>query len=198
MSYIVCGWYTPNYAHWLDTLVPSLEAVGAPHSFVLIHKPHSSWQRTTMLKASQVRAAMDWHPGKTIIFLDVDCRVTGPLDELANTDCDFACFMHTVVSRRSVKLHTWSGTLLIQPTPRARSMVEIWEHESERQHREATDQTSLALAVSRVPGLRITALERKWCAARGEAGAVIEHDSASAEIKKPSLIHRIQNWRLAA
>jgi len=185
--YIVCGWYTPDYAHWLDTLIPSLERVGAPHHFIETTKRPDGWERNTMMKAEQIREALRRHPDQTIIFIDVDCQVLGPLDALATIDTDFACFIETKASPKRASFQAWSGTLVFRQTPRARALVDLWAAESRVADRYAVDQTTLASVISRIPGLTITALDRKWCARPwdGVLDAVILHDSASLKAKTP-------------
>jgi len=38
MSYIVCGWYTPDYQGWGEPLVASLETFGMAHDFVRVER----------------------------------------------------------------------------------------------------------------------------------------------------------------
>lgn len=82
-DWIVAGWYTADYRDWWLQLRSQLIAIGAPHDFVLRAKQDPSWEANTMRKPAEILAAIDRHPGKTIIFLDVDCAIPGGYGGLA-------------------------------------------------------------------------------------------------------------------
>jgi hypothetical protein len=86
--WIVCAWHTPSYRVWAFKLIASLNAVGAPHDIVEVPKLPGSWEDNTMAKPAQLLAAMDRHPDKAIVFLDVDCLVRGDLSPLAAINGD--------------------------------------------------------------------------------------------------------------
>jgi hypothetical protein len=188
MSYIVCGWYTNDYRHWLDTLIPSLEAYGATHDFVEVSKVEGGWEANTCQKATQVQAAMTRHPDKTIIFLDVDCRVMAPLDELAAISGDVGVYLRTRFRSNGAAKNGWrSGTMVFKPNAFARLLVHAWMDETRNAKKFAVDQDSLAVAIGRVPGLSVTMLGVEWCAVPGDkcAAPKILHDSASRYSKTP-------------
>jgi hypothetical protein len=202
MNYIVSGWYTKDYKKWWDKLRPTLEAVGAPYDFVEVERSSTEWESSTMVKAAHVLQAMQRHPDKTVVFLDVDCEVLGPLDELLKTKTDFACFIETNANPKSIRFLPWSGTMVIRQTPKAYELVERWVEESRTAARYSVDQTSLANALGKVPGLTLTLLDRKWCARPWDnvADAVILHDSASIPLKTPKWKQRwnrrLHRWGL--
>ncbi|PPD07169.1 MAG: hypothetical protein CTY28_10325 [Hyphomicrobium sp.] len=188
MSYIVCGWYTSDYRHWLDTLIPSLEAHGAPHDFVEVAKAAGGWERNTMRKPAQIAAAFDRHPETTVIFIDVDCTVLSPLDELAGISGDIGVYIRTRFrSNGEPKLGPRSGTMVFQPTIGARRFVEAWIAEGRNAANYGVDQDSLAVALGRVPGLSVTTLGVEWCAVPADKcpAPKILHDSASRNSKTP-------------
>lgn len=185
MSWIVCGFFTPDYRHWADELIASLDAVDAPHDLVMTEKRDGGWEANTMAKAGQVLAAMDRHPNEVVIFLDVDCQVHGDLSPLASLRGDIGLYMP--VKRKSdgtmtaVRFKPHSGTLVVRPTPQARQFVEAWAMLSREARRTDVDQTTLALAMNQACGVAIELLHPKWCATPGytEPDAVIRHDEAS-------------------
>jgi hypothetical protein len=194
MSYIVCGWYTPDYGHWVPHLKADLERVGCAYDFVEVPKVVGHWEHITLRKAAEVRAAMKRHPDKTIIFLDVDCNVYGPLDELAQTRADVRLFMR--VKRRSTGEVKWgnirSGTMVFNPTPGARELVDLWVEESDNAQFGDVDQTALALGFSRMVDTTWAPIPLAYCATRGDAhpSPVILHDSASKHTSKISNLRR--------
>jgi hypothetical protein len=193
MTYIVCGWYTPGYAHWLPSLQASLEAVGAPHDFVQVAGSGDGWEKTTMRKAGEVRAALNRHPDKTVIFIDVDCTVKGDLQRLANIDGDVGFFIRTRFRRNGTpKIGVRSGTLVFRPVERARRFVDAWIDEGTKAGPYSVDQDSLMVAMGRVPGLTITTIGVEYCATEGDhcPHPVIYHDRASRNVTKAGVAAR--------
>jgi len=186
MSYIVCGWYTPDYQKWWDKLRPTLDAVGAPHHVDQVPQIAGSWEARTCRKAEFVKQAMRRYPHETILFLDVDCTVRRPLDELADIPGDFGiCSTVKYEKRRwhsiSTIIQTRSGTLVLKPTDRCREMVGRWCQEAENAPLYVHDQQALALAMTQVPGLTVTNIGTEWCAVPRDhhPDPGILHDQAS-------------------
>lgn len=200
-SWIVCGFYTPDYRHWTDKLIASLDAVGAPHDIVVAEKRAGGWEANTMAKAGQVLAAMDRHPSEVVIFLDVDCEVHGDLSPLASIRGDIGLFMPVKRkadgSMTAVRFKPHSGTLVIQPTSEARRFVETWATLSRKARRCDVDQTTLALAMNSATGVAIELLHPKWCATPGytETDAVIRHDEASLTTGR---MGKVQRWLMGS
>src|SRR5262245_5640044 len=96
---IVCGFYTEDYRHWVGPLVASLDRLNQAHDFVLAEKAGQMWETNTMAKARHILAAMDRHPDKLIVWLDVDCIVHGDLSPLADIRGDVAFRMHSKFRR---------------------------------------------------------------------------------------------------
>jgi hypothetical protein len=189
MNYIVCGWYTPDYTPWRDKLVASLDGLGIPHDIVEVEKREGGWELNTMSKPVQIAAAMRRHPDKRIVFLDVDCEVTGTLREfeaVAAIAGDVGCFVRTRFrSNGSTLFRPRSGTLVFSPTAAARYFVAAWVALGAEAPRYAVDQDTMLVAFGKVSGLSITWLDLSACATAGDkcAHPVILHDSASRESK---------------
>lgn len=187
MSYIVCGWYTPDYAHWLPPLVASLAAVGAPHDFVQVEKAAGGWEKNTLRKASVAADAMQRHKGRTVILLDVDAVVHGSLEPIATTDADVA--LHFVLKRKlngNNAIFARSGTLVLRPTWKARTFVDTWQQVSESAPHGWVDQSTLLVALWRTPGLNIAQLDVRYCATRKDdvASPVVLHGQGSCAHRK--------------
>ena len=203
-SWIVAGWYTPDYRHWWNKLRKQLDMIGAPHDFVEVRKEDGGWEINTMRKAGQVLAAMDRHPDKTIIFLDVDCSVPGGyagLAKLAQINRDVGLYFRTKWSRRGKsRSGARSGTMVLRPTLQARAFVAAWVAETSVAPRYAVDQDSLAVALGRAPDLSVTYLDVKYCAVRADKcpDPVIFHDSASLHTKTGKFTKLFSKFKLAA
>src|SRR5215813_12924461 len=96
-----CGWFTPDYIHWIEPPIADLNRLGHMHDFKQV-EPYGgwSWDRNTLRKAHELGRAMDRNPGRWVIFVDVDCRILKPLDERVNSFRDVGCY---VQSRSSLK-----------------------------------------------------------------------------------------------
>jgi hypothetical protein len=191
-SYIVCGWYTPDYAPYYNELFLSLEANRIPHDFVRVSPRQGSWEKCTLRKANEVFDAMTRHPDKTIIFLDVDCVVRAPLVPLVALPGDIGlCISGKADSKGRQKIRVRAGTMVIRPTPRAHEFVRLWLAKSQNAPRRATDQTTIAMAMH-IHGLNVSVIGKEWCAIPADnlAKPKILHESASAALG----LHGWRNW----
>lgn len=198
MSYVVCGWYTPDYAPWAEKLIASLERVGAPHDIVAVPAMSGSWEAKTMAKPRHVLDAINRHPDRTVIFLDVDCEVRGDLSPLAGIGGDVGFHVRTKWRRSGgMRYGARSGTMVLQPTPGARRYVEAWVAAAKDAPWGDVDQTPQMVAMGRCPGTSFTMLGAEWCATVGDkvATPIIYHDSASAKVRKIGpMERRLHRW----
>lgn len=191
-SHIVCGWYTPDYEHWAARLMDRLDDLGEPHDFVAVDKVLGGWERNTMRKPAMILEAINRHPDKVVIFLDVDCEVRGPLAPLAETRADVAMHMKAQ-TRPNGNSRIWarSGTVVIRPDGVAAAFVRRWDELSRSAPLGAMDQFTIGQAIVETPGLTFEQLDARYCATHkdGIEDAVIWHDSASRHMAK------LPNWR---
>ena len=192
-DFIVCGWFTPDYRHWWNTLRKNLDEIGAPHDFVEVRKSDGGWEANTMRKPHEILAAMDRHPDTTIIFLDVDCTVPGGIEglsELASIPGDVGIYLRTKWKPHgSPWIGTRTGTMVFKPTAAARLFVERWCEASLTAPRHCTDQDSVRHAFGGVPGLSVTFLDQRYCALPKDnhPAPVILHNNAPKQGKSTRL-----------
>lgn len=195
LGYIVCGWYTPGYAHWAARLGASLDALGEPHDIVARDDLAGGWERNTLRKPYEILNAMSRHPRKTIVFLDVDCEARGSLADLASIEADIAMHMRCRYSAGGLPmLRARSGTLVLRPTALARAFVGNWYEASAEATCGSVDQRTLPLAIARTPGLTVGVLDVKYCATGSDKviEPVILHDNASKGARKvPGFVRSI-------
>lgn len=191
MSFIVCGWYTPDYKPWLGPLISDLDAIGAQHEFVQVEKRDRDWSSMTLRKPFEIRDAMRRNPTKTVIFLDVDCRVLAPLEPLADIPGDVGvCLNGRADKKGRQKIRARSGTMVFKPTEGARDFVDAWALRSTTSLKGANDQTTLAMTLSAHP-VTLTTIGLEWCAIPADGrNAKILHTSASAALG----LHGWINW----
>ena len=195
VNYIVAGFYTPDYARWWGKLRENLDFWSQPHDFAIVEKAAGGWEVNTRLKAPQVLAAMDRHPGKTVIFIDVDCEVRGDLSELARTTKgDIGIHFHIKLRSKGARLRPRCGTLVVRPTPAARRFVEAWIEHCIKARIGDNDQTCFILAMHSTNGITIEPLDSRWCVVPDgptPENAVIVHDSASLSVKRMSRLTQL-------
>ena len=192
-GYVVCGFYTPDYKGWFDNLCSSLDLYKQPHDFVVVPKVRGGWEVNTLAKAFHVLDALNRHPDRAIIWLDVDCTVRGDLSPLAILRGDI-CLPFAIKSRRgrAVNLRAHSGTMVIKPNELAKGFIKTWAEHSSQMPFGDDDEAALALTIAQCPDVAITNLDRKWFGTGGEQSRhIIVHDYASRETRK---VHKIMRF----
>jgi hypothetical protein len=185
--YIVCGFYTPDYAHWLPPLIASLDAHAQPHDFLLVPKTFRGWEANTRVKPMYISDAMSRHPSSVIIFLDVDCLVRGDLSPLASLHGDVA--LNITIQRqrgRGIWLRARSGTLVLKPNFRTRYFVHSWIDHCRRATYGEDGETALSRTIISDTDASIQQLHPRWRAPAGSLNPddMIIHDSASRHLPK--------------
>ena len=167
-NFIVCGWYTPDYRHYWTKLQQQLVEIGAPHDFCECPKGAGGWEANTRRKPAQILAALDRNPDKVVIFIDVDCAIPGGLaglTELASIPSDVAFYLRSGRRRTGTpRFNPRTGTMVFQPTQRARAFVEQWYAASSAAPRYSNDQEILPIVLGKVPGLSVTFVDVRFCA----------------------------------
>jgi hypothetical protein len=130
---------------------------------------------------------MTRHPDRVIIFIDVDCIVTGDLSPFANLQGDIA--LHIAIQKqrgRGIWLRARAGTLVLKPNARARKFVQSWIEQCQQATFGEDDETALARTILTETGATIQQLDRKWRSLAGDKApdAIIIHNSASRSLPK--------------
>jgi hypothetical protein len=131
--------------------------------------------------------AMHRHRNKTIIWIDVDALCVGDVSQLVGLTCDVAIRLDGWRTRHRVSLMARAGTIVFNPTEKARLLAEAWAAEADCAQYGDHDEIGLTLAINAVEGLVLMHL--------GELGLkVIQHDNASAHHKKIKRWDRRRHW----
>lgn len=169
MSRIVCGWYTPDYAHWAKGLADSCDRFGEAHDLLAVNKANKSWEAETQRKPFMVLDALNKHSDKhLIVFLDVDAVLLKPLDELQQAlrgDVGMYCVSRLRTRRQ---LFFRSGTLALTPNQHTRKFIEAWCEHARSSGHGTVDQESLINAVEAATSAAIQALSVTYCATKGD------------------------------
>jgi hypothetical protein len=193
--WLVCGYFTPDYRRWAETLAVSLRHHNAPYHLFATTRA-GTWEANSRQKPAAILNAMDRYPDKVIVWLDVDCQVLGDLSPLADLRADFAAYTRTRQPkwRRRQRFLVKSGTMVFKPTEAARAFVSEWSKNATRAQPWDSDQHSLLKTFGEMSGVTFQRLPHTWCAVVGERHAdgkpIIQHASAAREQTKP--------WKLIA
>jgi len=172
-DWLVCGWFTDDaiYRPLAEQLAQSLNMVGTPYDLACVSRDEGSWEANTIQKPFQILAAMDRHPDKTILFLDVDFVVRGDLSPLVGVPGDIG--LKLVARRRrngSTRLLASSQIVVVKPTRGAREFVSAWVRLSqERPQWGDTAETYLPLAFGEVANCSVGILDQTY------AKSVLDH-----------------------
>ena len=172
-DWLVCGWFTDDeiYRPLAQQLAQSLRGVGAPYDLACVAKDEGSWEANTIQKPAQLMAAMDRHPDKTILFLDVDFVARGDLLPLVSVPGDVGLKMMARRRRNgSTRLLVSSQIVVVKPTQGARDFVSAWMELSQARPRWGdTDETYLPLAFGEVANCSIGIIDQTY------AKSVLDH-----------------------
>jgi len=163
---------------------------GAP--FHLFAKPSlGAWN--TRRKPAVALEAMDAYPGKTVVLMDVDCRLRGDIEPVTQIDGDVGIVVIARNVRRRRRWAHWlsvecnSRVVVFRPTEGARAFAQTWADTIERSTVNH-DEHSMAWAYLSSPGIHFDYIDQRFSAR--EIGripdAVIEHDSAHDEERRAS------------
>jgi hypothetical protein len=189
-DWIVCGWFTEDdkYRPLADRLAASLNQVGTPYDLVATPKLSGGWEANTMAKPGHVLAAMNRHPGKTIVFLDVDCRVIGDLAPLVKSaTSDIAIRFRAKARNNRMWMTPRSSTMVFRPTEPARRFVLAWADASKGAPQGTIDQTTFVTTLCRSPGVSFSHLGPEWGAMpedRCPKAAIVHLGASNDGVKK--------------
>ena len=189
-DWLVTGWFTPNYRPLAEAFAANLSQHGAP--FHLFAKPSlGAWN--TRRKPAVVLEAMDAYPDKTVVLMDVDCRLRGDIEPVTQIGGDVGIVVIARNVRRRRRWAHWlsvecsSRVVVFRPTEGARAFARTWADTIERSTVNH-DEHSMAWAYLSSPSIHFDYIDQRFSAR--EIGripdAVIEHDSAHDEERRAS------------
>jgi hypothetical protein len=203
-TYIVTGFFTPDYRGLTEALADQLAAVGAPFHFFAWDKHPAGWD--TSPKPTVVLAAIDRYPGKTVILMDVDCAVRGDLAPLTELPGDVGL---TIRARPQMKWRSpqaqqvvvlaSSRVVVFRPFAGAVAFAQEWQRLCSvvRTSAYRGDEGALIWAYLNCPWVSYYQITPEYSAA-GEPGsvpgAIIEHDSAHNKERAMTWRGRLKNF----
>ena len=179
-GWLASGWFTPDYRPLAERLARQLAAAGAPYHLLAVEKS-GDWSREVFRKPAIVQKAMAAHPGDTIVLMDVDCLVRGPIVELATGTADVSCFLNVKKHNGHLLTVLSSRVMVIRPTDGARRLIQRWVDACREDTTFLTDEPGLMIALARAVDTHWSALDARFAGREATAapeGAVIVHESA--------------------
>jgi len=161
---LVIGYFTVDtpYEHEAEVLKVSLESVG--YSYLICGIPNQgSWQKNTQIKAQFILCMLQEHPGKPLLYLDVDAIMVQPPVLLDTICADIAAVHYTRPHGELL-----SGTLYLGNTIRCNALVRKWISFNEQypvtlpNGKDAWDQRTLKMAIKRISGLKFVELPQEY------------------------------------
>lgn len=214
MSYIVTGFYTPNYAHFADTFRRNLNEYSISHKLYAVDPIGETWIAQPLRKPSIILQAMAEYPGRPVILMDIDCSVHGDLSPLIVGDFDVS---FTIVPRDPPKKVICSSHVVVcHPTDNTARFLSAWKSRCDAaiekisrmrvsRHRlfarnliKENDERLLMHALADVPELHLKLLPGEYSGTVAKPDALVTHESARDRIApgaiKPSLSSWIRSW----
>lgn len=127
-AYIAIGFFTPDYKPLADNFSRNLSSFEMPHHLYAVRQ--DEWQRAILMKPTIVLRALKDYPQRTIVLMDVDCKVCGTIDheilEMSRADITLPARMKRGARRHGRVLFS-SRVMFIQQTAAAKKLIERWE-----------------------------------------------------------------------
>lgn len=175
------------YAVEIERLKASCAKFGVPLIYEIV-RPRANWRLNCGMKPEFLQRMLLEHPGKTLLWLDADAEVRGPLVALEHIDCDIGVRWRKWPDRTELL----SGTILLKPTDKTLELVTRWVRMQQAEP-ETWDQKVLAKAVLETPGIRTHDLDPRWCFIFDEPSpvAIVHHQASRKHRRAMSMPMRI-------
>jgi len=181
-SYVVSGFFTPNYRPLAESFSANLSAYDIPHHLYSIES--QDWHGATLVKPACVAWARRDYPDATIISMDVDCRVRGPIAAAAAITADVGINFHGRVREWRPLLYPSTRVTVWRSTDNAAKLLGKWDALC-KTSKVRNDEILLMQAILDTHGIAIEKLFWIYCGYEAsDAGkdAVILHESAHAKV----------------
>lgn len=184
---VICGFFTPDYRHLAASLAEDV-APYHPFHFFSVSK-EGTWVNVVQRKPSIVLQAMDLYPSATIVLLDVDCSVRGPIDAMTDIPGDVSAYVKLKQTRRFLSpreqtlVHVSSRSMVFKPNDRARRLLTDWHTEIKTAHYpQGGCERALRMTLFRAAYLAFSPMDERFSGREITVASdsdLIVHDSAS-------------------
>lgn len=156
-NYIVCAYYTPNYAAHASALKRSLEVLQINHYLKHYESRGSKkrdWHANTRIKPTFIAHCLDKFPEKHILYVDADAIVKQQLSLLDDIETDLAVCVKPIKTQLRIAV----GTVFVRNSPGGRQLVKEWIGAESDCGPLDSDSNMLHIAVGRSEGVSLTIL----------------------------------------
>lgn len=127
-----------RYKAHANLLLMGLNALGLDYFVADIGEPDKVWVHNVQWKARQLLAARKAHPGRPLVWIDIDAEVLRYPYFLSGLECDYAIV-------RTDRYRDWGNLIYFQDTPAANLILSLWAEYNEA-HPQVWDETILTWA----------------------------------------------------
>jgi len=187
-SFIVTGFFTPNYFPLADAFSKNLKAYNVSHHLYARERISGQWGHQTLQKPSVLKVARQDYPDQPLIFMDVDCQVRGDISPMLNVSGDIAVPMGRKPMKNGTALKPGTRVVLLRPTAQADAFLNLWEEKCRLNiHPVENDEIRLQMAIEDSGGrFAIAILNRHYTGMeirKATQADMIVHDSARDEAR---------------
>jgi len=185
-SFVVVGFFTPNYYQLANAFSKNLIEHGITHHLYARAKSVGQWGHQTLQKPSVLKSARLGYPNAILILMDVDCQVRGDISAITNSAGDIAVPMGRKPMKNGTALKPGTRVLLVKPTAQADTFLALWDEmcrldikpveNDEIRLQMAMEASAGQFAIATLPS-RFTGMEIR----KSRPEDVILHDSARDE-----------------
>jgi len=184
-NYVVTGFFTPDYREMARGFASNLAAHSIPR--MLYSWEPGSWQASTLAKPVVVLRAMRDFPNRTIVLMDVDCEVRGPVGSILDFAADVSLFIGVGLHPQNepgwrMRAIPSSRIIVFKQTSGARQLLASWQEFCDDGESEISDEMLLMRAIGVTQGLTLAMLDRRFAARNPwdcPIDAVIVHNTVS-------------------
>ena len=126
-SFVVIGFFTPDYFPLADALSKNLIEHGISHHLYARTKSAGQWGHQTLQKPSVLKTARVDHPNEVLILMDVDCQVRGDISAMLEVAGDIAVPMGRKPMKNGTALKPGTRVLLVRPTAQTDIFLKVWD-----------------------------------------------------------------------
>lgn len=181
-SYVVTGFFTPNYRPLAERFASNLATFDIPHHLYAIDQ--KDWHGATLVKPACVAWARRDYVDATVISMDVDCRVRGPIVAASMIEADAGINFSGRIRERRPALYPSTRITVWRSTVKAAKLLAKWS-ELCNSSKVRNDEVLLMQAIISTPGVAIESLPwtyRGQEASDASEDTVIVHESAHAKV----------------
>jgi hypothetical protein len=197
-TYLVIGWFTPDYRPLAERFAANLAEHGAPFHLFARPKVASAWN--TAQKPDVVLHAMAMYPETTLVLMDLDCIVHGDIAPAVGVEGDVGI---TVIARNmpgridrrwrvgpdrrwrhQIAVECSSRVVVFKPTSGACAFALNWRQQAVNSGVNH-DEHSMVWSYLQSAGVSFSYIDARYSGREvGQlSGAVIEHESEHNKLK---------------